>query len=138
MLPSPISDWRSSSTSLAMAARSLGPLVVFWPATSSWRTRSTNEDACVIAESAEPSQVRPSSTSRPSCSVRVCSPRSRIAAAVSVGESDGRLSRRPEDSCCWVCCSRARLACSPLITLRFIVAGVTRMDIVVPAFSEPC
>jgi hypothetical protein len=34
--------------------------------------------------------------------------------------------------------SRARLPCSPVMTLRFIDVGVTRMDIVVPALSGPC
>ena len=96
------------------------------------------EEACVRVESADPSQVSPSSTLRPSCSVRACSPRSRIAAAASVGESEAREIRRPDESCSWVRCSRARLACSPVITLRFIDVGVTRMDIVVPALSGPC
>ena len=103
------SEAPSSSISPASAARSPGPLVPFCPATSCWRTRRRMEEAWVRVESADPSQVSPSSTLRPSCSVRACSPRSRIAAPASVGESEAREIRRPDESCSWVRCSRARL-----------------------------
>src|SRR6478672_10339385 len=128
VLPSWMRPWRSWSTSSANALRSSTPTAPLMPERVSSRTRSIIEPAWVSALSAFPSRARPSSMLRVYCWVCCFSARTRMALTVSTGESEGRLRRRPEDSCSWVRCRRVRLACSPSSTPRLRVWGVTRND----------
>src|SRR6478735_11267438 len=127
-LASCLSPSRIWSTSLAMAARESWPMAPLFADTTIWRTRSTMSLAWVRAVSAVLSHDSPSSMLREYCWVRCLSARSCMALTVSTGESDGRLSRRPEESCSWVRCRRVRLVCRPSSTPRASVPWVTRND----------
>src|SRR5207237_8904374 len=95
-----------------------------------WSKRSFARCTCgsidVIVLSAMPGQAVPSSTGRENCSEPLIEARYCMAAAASVGESDARVTRRPDDSCSWICCMRARFACKLARVRLLIVDSVTR------------
>src|SRR6478736_9533153 len=128
VLPSCLRPSRIWSTSLAMASRESWGMAALPAWTASCRTRSTMSYACVTAVSAVLSHDSPSSMLRPYCVARAFSARSCMALTVSTGESEGRLSLRPEDSCSWVRWRRVRLVCRPSSTPRASVPWVTRND----------
>jgi hypothetical protein len=128
---SPARSWSTSAASACRAATDVLPLLA--PCRPSSRARRTDADMPLSAVSTVAIQPRPFSALRANCSCCCTAPRSRIAVAASVGESEGRLTIRPVESCSCTRARRDRLDWSWSTELLVSIRWVTRIVLIAGA-----
>src|SRR5438132_504517 len=113
-----------------MLPRCTASVLPFMPWSTSSLTRPTVDSIDVSVLSAMPSQLRPSPALRWNWSLRRMSERYCIASTVWMGESDGRLSDLPLDSCTSSLAIFDRFSARLSVATCMVLPGVTRIVMV--------